>query len=412
MNKGLTFIELFAGAGGLSEGFINAGYQPIAFVEMNKFACDSLKTRIAYHFLKEQNKLELYFDYLKGDITQNRLYSFVPENFLNSVINKEISDYTIVDIFEQIKNQMAEQGIEKVNVLLGGPPCQSYSIIGRVVDKNNMENDSRNYLYKYYIRFLKEFKPDIFIFENVPGILSAGKGKYFKDILEQIRNAGYTVEYKKLNAHDFGVLQNRKRIIIIGWRSELDLNYPEFEKDKEIEKYTVADVLSDLPAINAVEEYKGFEYAGEPSEYLKRYNIRNETDILTLHLARKTNEKYKLFYKFYIRKYNEKKERPKFANLPVKGKLENGKTVFQNRFRVISNDLSFCYTVFSDKHTFIHPDINQLRSLSVREFSRLQSFPDNYFFEGPKTWKFKQIANAVPPLMSKQFALKLNEMLK
>jgi len=234
----LTFIDLFAGAGGLSEGFIRAGFSPIAHVEMNKDACETLRTRTAYHYLKENNKIEVYYDYLKGKITRDKLWSSIPEHLIKSVINTEISPLTLPSIFKSID---AELGNRKVDLVIGGPPCQAYSVAGRARDPKGMADDPRNHLYKYYVEFLKRYKPKMFVFENVPGILSANNGEYLDLIFKAVKEAGYELDKRVLNAKNFGVLQDRKRVIIIGWRKKLKLNYPDFK-----EKVNQYEVLKDL----------------------------------------------------------------------------------------------------------------------------------------------------------------------
>ena len=175
----LNYIDLFAGAGGLSEGFIRQGFNPIAHVEMNEEACFTIKTRAAYHFLKRNNKLAIYTSYLKGDFTREELYKNIPKNILNSVLHKEITDDSIAGIFEEVKT--FQKGAT-VDIIIGGPPCQAYSLVGRARDPNNMQDDPRNKLYIQYGRFLKAFQPRAFVFENVPGLLNANKGEHFKNL--------------------------------------------------------------------------------------------------------------------------------------------------------------------------------------------------------------------------------------
>ena len=143
------YLDLFAGAGGLSEGFIRAGYEPVAHVEMDAAACYSLKTRAAYHWLKKQNKLRLYERYLNQEITRERFYQHIPEYVLNTVLNYEISDDNLEKIFSDIDRFL---GGETLDLIVGGPPCQAYSIAGRSRSENRMVGDKRNYLYnKLYI---------------------------------------------------------------------------------------------------------------------------------------------------------------------------------------------------------------------------------------------------------------------
>ena len=142
-NSCLNFLDLFAGCGGLSEGFIRAGYLPVAHVEMDKAASNSLKTRMCYHWLKQNNKISVYYDYLNKKISREKLYSSVPLEIINSVINEEISDNTLDKIFVNIDKKLDKQ---KLFIIIGGPPCQAYSLIGRSCEKENMLNDKRNYL--------------------------------------------------------------------------------------------------------------------------------------------------------------------------------------------------------------------------------------------------------------------------
>jgi DNA (cytosine-5)-methyltransferase 1 len=411
-----TYIELFAGAGGLAEGFINAGFEPVAYIEMDKYASRTLKTRIAYHYLLEIGKIDTYKEYLKRKIPRDQLYHMVPDDELNMVINEEITERNVTHLVDLIKYNMRQKRVKGVDVIVGGPPCQAYSIIGRARDPYRMQNDKRNYLYKLYARFLEEFNPLMFVFENVPGLLSAGKGKLWDDVQEYFRKAGYVTDYRIINAHNFGVLQNRKRVIVIGWRKELKLEYPEFEKDMNVKKFKVQDIFNDLPPLEPGEKMYIGEYIKEPSEYLKSYGIRSKNDILTLHIARNHNERDRKIYKYYIKAWLYERRRPEYDELPEELKTHRNRKAFTDRFKVVAPDLPYSQTVVAhlekDGHYFIHPDINQLRSISVREAARLQSFPDNFYFEGPMTAMFRQIGNAVPPLMARKIAEKIKEMIE
>lgn len=414
--KRLTYIELFAGAGGLAEGLIRAGFDPVAYIEMDKYAALTLQTRIAYHYLKKNNMLDLYNDYLKRRMSREELYCKIPDIELKTVINEEITEKNIFQLFKQIRNNMKKKGVKKINVLAGGPPCQAYSIIGRARDPYNKRYDKKRYLYRLYIRFLQEFKPSFFVFENVPGVLSAGKGKLWEDIERYFKEAGYVVQYRILNAHDFGVLQCRKRVIVIGWAKEINGKYPEFEKDRNVEMFKVEEIFRDLPPLQPGERIYAGEYTRPPSKYLKRYNIRNEDDILTLHIARNHNERDRKIYRIYIETWMREKRRLEYDELPEELKTHRNRKVFKDRFKVVAPDFPYSQTVVAhlekDGHYFIHPDINQLRSISVREAARLQSFPDNFYFEGPMTVIFRQVGNAVPPLMATKIAEKIKEIIE
>lgn len=211
----LNYIDIFAGAGGLSEGFLKNDFNAIAHIEKNEDACFTLKTRLCYYYLKNHNRIEDYYRYLRGEISRDVLYSMVPESILDTVMNETLSEERMHLIFDKIDQLMRNQGINHVDLLVGGPPCQAYSLIGRArkTRENKMIGDPRNFLYKLYSQVLKKYKPKMFIFENVPGVLTANNGIYFADMQKEFRYAGYNLEYKILNASDFGVLQNRRRVL-------------------------------------------------------------------------------------------------------------------------------------------------------------------------------------------------------
>jgi len=410
--KELNYIDLFAGAGGLSEGFIRAGFKPIAHVEMNKDACDTIKTRTAYHWLKENEKSRIYNDYLKSESkNKEELWKNIPQNLINSIINKEISDSTLPEIFETIDKKLNGN---RIDLIIGGPPCQAYSLVGRA--RKDMESDPRNYLYKHYVKFLERYHPKIFIFENVPGILSAKNGDYLGKIFDAVRNVGYEVAIppnNSLNAKDFGVLQDRKRVIIIGWKKYLNLEYPNFEISENSFQIS-KDLFSDLkPLENGQGTLNAVEYIRPTTDYLKRTNIRNGLDFVTQHIVRPNNDNDLEIYKIAIDQWNNGK-RLNYAELPKRLIKHANTDSFVNRFQVV-NGKGISHTVVAhiamDGHYYIHPDKEQNRSISVREAARIQSFPDDYFFEGSRTAAFKQIGNAVPVLMAEGIANKIKEML-
>ena len=394
----IKFIDLFAGAGGLSEGFVKAGFTPVAHVEMNKDACDTLRTRTAFHWLKEKGQEEEYYDYLKGTITREELWNKIPDHLIKSVINKEISEDTLPIIFEQID---AELGTKKVDLVIGGPPCQAYSVAGRV--RKDMTNYPRNHLYKHYVEFLKKYQPKMFVFENVPGILSAKNGEYLQFIFDAVREAGYELDKQVLNARDFGVLQDRKRVIIIGWRNDLNLEYPEFKK-MEMQFQIAKHLFSDLPKIKSGQGNWGVsKYTKRTNEYLEFSGIRKEIDFTTQHISRFNNENDLEIYRIAVDKWVNQGKRLNYGELPERLIKHNNVKTFTNRFQVVNHE-GVSHTVVAhicaDGHYYIHPDIHQNRSITVREAARIQSFPDDYFFESSRTAAFKQIGNAVPVLMA------------
>lgn len=406
----LTYIDLFAGAGGLSEGFIRCGFNPVAHVEMNTYACETLRTRVAYHHLKELNQIEIYNKYLKKEIDRKTLWDSIPKSKINSVIHSEISTKTINNIFSQIDEHAKNN---QIDIIIGGPPCQAYSVVGRARDPQNMENDHRNFLYKLYIKFLEKYKPKMFVFENVPGILSAKNGEHFYKIQKAIKKAGYNFDYKVLNARDFEVLQDRKRVVLIGWMECIKFSYPEFEK-KENKYQILKDLFYDLPALKHGEGNSITYYNKPINEYLEQSHIRNGENFTTLHVARPQNEIDLEIYRRAITSWVENKKRLNYAELPKHLQTHKNTTTFLNRFQVV-DPYSVSHTVVAhiscDGHYYIYPDLKQVRSISVREAARIQSFPDDFYFEGGRTASFKQIGNAVPPLMAEFIAEKIKNAL-
>ncbi len=406
----LNFIDLFAGAGGLSEGFIREGFNPIAHVEMNKEAADTLKTRLAFHYLNVNNKLSKYYSYLKRDITRDNLWNSIPQEHILSVINSEITKKTIKNIFENIDEQLYSK---RVDVIIGGPPCQAYSLVGRSRDPNRMNGDKRNYLFRYYAEFLVRYNPKYFVFENVLGLLTAGNKKYFNEMLSLFEEIGYSTDYKVLNAEDYGVLQRRRRVIIIGRKGKAKFKFPELEiieNNWQVKK----DLFADLPNLIPGQEMNIANYTKKINTYQQAMQTRNGIDFTTQHITRQHNVRDLEIYSIAIDKWINKKERLKYNDLPKQLQSHNNTEVFLDRYKVV-DPLGHSHTVVAhiakDGHYYIYPDSKQIRSISVREAARIQSFPDNYFFEGGRTAAFKQIGNAVPPLMAEKIAESLKYLL-
>jgi DNA (cytosine-5)-methyltransferase 1 len=405
-----TFIDLFAGAGGLSEGFIRESFDPIAHVEMNKEACDTLKTRLAYHHLKKSKELETYFSYLRNDITRDQLWNKIPEELLNSVINDEISGKTIQRIFAEIDKQIQSK---KVDVIVGGPPCQAYSLVGRSRDPNRMEDDKRNFLFRYYAQFLNRYKPKYFVFENVLGLQTAGNRKYLNEMIRLFSDIGYSTDLQVLNAEEYAVLQKRRRVIIIGHRSKKHFSFPELET-KPNNYQVMRDLFYDLPELKPGEELHIAKYTKPINEYLKQTETRNGVEFVTQHISRQHNQRDLEIYSRAIKKWLDEKKRLRYDELPERLQTHNKKDIFLDRFKVV-DPFGQSHTVVAhiakDGHYYIYPDLKQVRSISVREAARIQSFPDDYYFEGGRTAAFKQIGNAVPPLMAYAIAQKIKKLL-
>ena len=407
-DRQFSFIDLFAGAGGLSEGFVSCGFKSLAHVEMNRHACNTLETRASYHWLRDNDGLLLYREYLKGAIERRQLFQNVPKEIRDAVICEEICSETLPDIFKRIDNAIEKTGVNHVDLIVGGPPCQAYSIVGR--GRKDMSQDPRNLLYQQYICVLRRYRPSMFVFENVPGLLSVENGERLKLIRTSFEEEGYQLEYHVQDAADYGVLQHRRRLIIVGWKEGSGLNYPSFVPVKI--KATVNDILKDLPELQPGETRTKYK-PGQYSKYLRAEGLREKGDVLTWHTARPQTERDREIYRIAIQKWMECRKRLSYTELPKELQTQNNKTAFLDRFKVVEGNDPASHTMVAhiskDGHYYIHPDIRQARSLSVREAARIQSFPDNFFFEGPRTAAFMQIGNAVPPLLAQTIAKAIRE---
>ncbi len=426
--KKYTFIDLFAGAGGLSEGFVRAGFSPIAHVEMDKYACDTLRTRSSYHYLSAINKLEIYKKYLiekKEGENGQKLWDQVPPHVTDSVIQDSISSSTIETIFQRID---LLKGEDNVDLIIGGPPCQAYSIVGRSRMGKTVESDPRNELYKFYVQFIKRYNPQMFVFENVLGLFSAKKGKPLSNLKELIDEIGYEMQMQVQNASEHGVLQKRQRVIIVGWRKNSvnskgkKYSYPNLKGENN--NYSVMkDLFSDLPTRKAGEGCltKAVSYTKSLDEmaYLKKSSIRNDFfDFTTQHIARPHNLNDREIYCLAIKQFLEKGKQLDYSKLPAHLQTHNNKKSFLDRYSVV-NPNGCSHTVVAhiskDGHYYIYPTpnptIENVRSITVREAARLQSFPDDYYFEGSRGAAFKQIGNAVPVLLAYKIAQEIKKQL-
>ena len=301
-------------------------------------------------------------------------------------------------------------------VLYGGPPCQAYSTIGRGSNKAKKSTDKRVYLYKHYLDFLNEYNPKFFLFENVKGLLSFKdlKGKLLlPQIIREFNKCGYKVEYKLIDASEYGVAQKRERLILVGYREDLILNdsfFDYLDKYKEVAP-TIRELFEDLPSIKSGEESNKYR-CDSSSKFIEKY-IRNKEDILTQHIARMHNKNDLEIYNLVLKaKKNGKNLR--YIDIPEKLQTHSNKTSFLDRYKALDYN-SVSHTVVAhiskDGHYYIHPDIKQNRSITVREAARIQGFPDNFYFEHSRTAAFKQIGNAVPPILSKKIAMAIIDFL-
>ena len=399
-NKKYTFIDLFAGCGGLSEGFYKEGFKALAHVEIDKYCCSTLRERMKY------------YGYSQNDIDK-------------SVIESDIKADNIINRIEYAV------GKSEVDMIIGGPPCQAYSSAGRARDENGMKNDPRNYLFEHYVKILNHFKPKFFVFENVTGLLTTNIDgiKILQLVFAALKKNFKIVEQPStllFNTANYGVPQIRKRLIIIGVRKDLDLRPEEIyeslkithydpdmseEDSRKLKKYvSVADAIGDLPIIHAGQKIKELSYnSKESNDYLSWVRSEGETLVFD-HITRTQNEKD-------TERYSEMaKNHWTFEQL-----LENRPDLNHEKKRVFNNSYTVQFwekparTIIAhlskDGNQFIHPDYRQGRSLSVREAARLQSFPDNFRFSGSMCQQFKQIGNAVPPLFAQCIARNIKKVI-
>ncbi|GAB7231291.1 DNA cytosine methyltransferase [Facklamia hominis] len=395
MKNNMNFIDLFAGCGGLTEGFYKEGFTALTHVEIDKYACETLRERMRY-------------------------YRYDEAEINNSVLELDI---TTEDALDKIINSVNGR---RVDLIIGGPPCQSFSTLGRARDPNGMKYDYRNYLFEEYVKILNHFKPKIFVFENVMGLLTA-KLEDVNTIDIILKELGK--EYKLinnpndmvLNASNYGVPQERKRVIIIGVRKDIEVEAEDiymgiikthysFEDEQnnenlDLKKYvTVRDAISDLPKLLPGKGKEKLEYVAvnQKNEFLNEV-VNKKSKFIFNHTARNHNEEDQERYMVMA------KENWTFLEL-----LENRPDLNHDNPRVFGNSYvvqewnrpskTIISHLYKDGNQFIHPDYTQKRTLTAREAARLQSFSDDFVFTVSRTQQYKQIGNAVPPLMARQIA--------
>lgn len=394
--KKFTFVDLFAGCGGLSEGFYKEDYKALLHLEIDSEACKTLSTRMKH------------YGYSDVEITKSVL----------------CADITSEDILQQIDERINEE----VDIIIGGPPCQAYSSVGRAQSPDGMNNDPRNYLFENYLLILNHLKPKMFIFENVKGILSAHPNgvKIFPKVIKEMSKTYKVVDMPDiitLNAADYGVPQIRERVILIGVRNDIDYIDPidvykkikktNSDTDSKLPNYvTVRDAITDLPELEPGEgeEIQKVADLNRLNAYLEK--IRSVDGTVYNHQARKHNdedrERYKILSEHQNWQLKDLQEvRPDLVHHDPKH--------FGNRYTVQEYDKpgrTVVAHLYKDGNLFIHPDSKQARTFTVREAARIQSFPDDFVFEGSRTDQYKQVGNAVPPLMAQAFAKAIKPFIK
>lgn len=393
-----NYIDLFAGCGGLSDGFeATQKYNVLAAVEWEKQPLDTLQKRL-------EDKYEI-------NDAEERCINFDIQR-LDELFNGWAND-------EKFGNHVGLDKIinkNKVDLIIGGPPCQAYSVAGRIRDENGMKNDYRNYLFESYIAVVNKYKPDIIVFENVPGMLSAKPND--EPIIDKIKAKFDECGYELLDdlneaivdVSDYGVPQVRKRIVIVGIRKSLikknrqEILYDFYNnilpKYKE-EKKSVRESISDLPKMLPV--------GGKDNKDRVVYSyVGKEVDN---HTARSHSVRdMKIFKKLAHDKENNLGEFDTVEKRKELYKKVTGRDSNIHKYHVLEWDKPST-TIVSHLHKdglrHIHPDAEQGRTITIREAARLQSFADDFIFLGNQSDKYKMIGNAVPP----KFAEKLGDAL-
>lgn len=321
-------IDLFCGCGGLSRGFEMAGFEPVLAIDFWKDAIDT------YNF-NHKNNIGICED-----------VSMLSNEFLEEIMKKN-----------------------KIIGIIGGPPCQGYSTVG----KRDI-TDERNYLYLQYCRIVEKIKPEFFVLENVKGLLTLDKGKFKEDIIDKFSKLGYSVEYRLLNAADYGVPQNRCRVFFVGIKKKKFI-FPKANNNK----ITTYEAISDLS------EYE-FKYTTDPqNSYQKKMR--------------------KYCNKLYNNEFTNHTEQTKkiIEMIPNGGKITDLPKEYweirkYNKAFQRMDSMSQSNTIDTGHRNYFHYEKNRIPT--VRESARLQSFSDDFIFKGSKTSQYKQVGNAVPPLLA------------
>lgn len=332
-NNKLTVIDLFSGAGGLSLGFANKGFDNIFSIDIEPAFCQTYKKNFPAHKL------------IQKDIT--------------TLKDKEILELT---------------NGKDVDVIIGGPPCQGFSMAGNIGRK--FIDDPRNHLFKEFARFLSVIRPKIFLMENVARLYTHNHGKTKEEILKVFNSLGYHTECKVLNVADYGVPQIRRRIIFIGTRLNNSAIFFPKKKYSADQYVTIKEAIDDLPALKS-----------------------GETSSIPNHIAMKHSEQM-LRKMSFIQDGGTKNDIP-LPLRPLKGDA-------RKYIRYNSCKPSVCVT--GDMRKIFH--YNQNRALTVRELARIQTYPDNFIFEGSSIAQQQQVGNSVPPLFAEELAESIKEMLK
>lgn len=504
MKKPIPIIDLFAGPGGLGEGFsaLRNGEQP-AFeikvsIEKDPNAHKTLTLRSVYRYLKSMGSLDSYYRYIRGEIDESEFHQhpLVVEAFKHAAheaLLMELGKSSEREIDQKIKDAIKDTSEW---VLIGGPPCQAYSLAGRSrrsrEEKESFESDEKHFLYKEYLRIIRSHSPSVFVMENVKGILSSkiSGQPIFRQILADLSHPSDSQKYVIqslvvegdvdtldgkdyiIHSENFGIPQCRHRVILLGIRKDIfDSNKKLTNKPDDFlltpseRMNTVYQAICDLPILRSglsketdshdswyralkqtpsllgnskakpipeikLEMEKVFELMSTNTSIGSQFipGITNKTSMLPSYKKWVEDEQIGGTVQHYTRKHMRADVQryfylsvyaklisgyvPKVQDLPP-DLIPNHKNLSQevppnqDRFRVQQAGQpgkTVTSHISKDGHYFIHYDAAQARSFTIREAARIQTFPDNYFFEGGATAALHQVGNAVPPLLANQIA--------
>lgn len=403
MQRKYKMIDLFAGCGGLTDGFMQTGkYEEIAAVEWLKPQVNTLRNRMKTKWNEQDaDDRVMHFDIQRE---QELFVGWKDEEFGES----KGLDYFV------------EQS-HGIDVIIGGPPCQAYSVAGRVRDANGMKDDYRNYLFEHYCHIVERYRPKLFVFENVPGLLSAiPDGTPITDLIRKgFNDIGYDIvddlkKYAKVDASEYGVPQSRNRMIIVGIKRGLvdkpqDLLHKFYteiltkykEKGKTVFE-TIGDMPEILPSFDESDHKKRNAYSTPKCDYSwheSRYHSIRDMEIFRVLTEDIETERYE---------YTDSKALSKLYEERVGSKSPI------HRYHVLKKDepsTTIIAHLHKDGNRFIHYDSKQCRTLTPREAARLQSFDDDYDFIGSRGNAYQMIGNAVPPQLAKRVGYALADLL-
>jgi DNA (cytosine-5)-methyltransferase 1 len=376
-------LDIFCGAGGLSLGFLLEGFDIVYSSDNNSRAIDTI----------QHNHKKIHSS--KGE--QEYHYSEVEDiNHLNA---------------KKVRKIFKERGY-RIQGIIGGPPCQGFSLANR---QTRTKDNPNNSLFKQYLRLIKDLNPDFVVFENVVGFASLANGEFKKSILDTLENLNYVKDWKILDAQWYGVPQTRRRVIIIGIkRSKLKTGCNKkivFPEKNTISVPTVKNAFSGLPSIKMGEtrDTQSYQKPGLMSNYAKSLQSSPELNITSENVY---NHITTLSNDLVLKRYQYIKPGQNWANLPddLIDNYEDKSRCHSYIYKRLEEDKPSITVSNFRKCMFIHP--REDRGLSVREAARLQSFPDWYEFKGELSYKQQQVACAVPPLMAREIAKQIKKMIK